>query len=76
MKYLVSIIGFVVGALLVRSTMLDAAEELGWRLFWHELSNGRIGSGEIGQVSSSATFIKVSLGALLGADLALVRRSP
>lgn len=67
MKYLFSVIGFFVGALLVRSMFLDNMEEMGWRLFWHELAQGNVGSGAIDQVSSSATFIKVALGGLVGA---------
>ena len=64
MKYLASLVGMVFCVLIVRGFMLDGAEEVGWRIFWSELSRGNIDA--IGQATGSATFAKVVIAAIVG----------
>lgn len=58
-------VGGIVGVLLVRALFLDPIEELGWRMFWGGIGNGR--SMDLGMVVQSATFAKCLAGLLLGA---------
>ncbi|ROZ64572.1 hypothetical protein [Ramlibacter sp. WS9] len=62
-----SLLGFVLGVVVVRAFMLDNVEELGWRIFWSEVQGGR--AGELGNVASSATFLKCFVGGIVGAAL-------
>ena len=64
LKYLASLVGMVFCVLIVRGFMLDGAEEVGWRMFWSELSRGNIDA--IGQATGSATFAKVVIAAIVG----------
>jgi hypothetical protein len=58
-------VGGIVGVLLVRAFVLDPIEELGWRMFWEGIGNGR--SMDFGMVVQSATFAKCLAGLVLGA---------
>jgi hypothetical protein len=68
MKAIFIIAGAAIGLLVVRVFMLDAIEEIAWRIFWHELFNGNITVG-MGEVFKSATFIKSLTGIVVGAAL-------
>jgi hypothetical protein len=58
-------VGGIVGVLLVRASFLDPLEELGWRMFWAAIGDGR--SMDFGMVVQSATFAKCLAGLVLGA---------
>lgn len=62
-------VGGVVGVLLVRAFFLDPIEELGWRMFWEGIGNGR--TMDLGMVVRSATFAKCLAGLVLGAGSGL-----
>ncbi len=66
-SFICTLIGMVVGLLVVRGFMLDSAEEIGWRIFWQAFANGNIGASEVGHIADSATFAKVVIGSLLWA---------
>ncbi|MGH8580557.1 MAG: hypothetical protein ACREVK_10730 [Gammaproteobacteria bacterium] len=72
MKAMFGIAGVALGLLVVRGFMLDPVEEIGWRMFWHELFQGNIGTDELGEVFKSATFVKSLVGTLVGGALGLV----
>ncbi|MDF7808709.1 hypothetical protein P4E94_14770 [Pontiellaceae bacterium B12219] len=40
MKYIIPIIGCVIGVLLVRWLWLNEYEVMGWQMFWHGILNG------------------------------------
>jgi len=58
-------VGAIVGVLLVRAFFLDPIEEIGWRMFWAAVGEGR--SMDFGMVIKSATFAKCLAGLVLGA---------
>lgn len=72
MKLVFMLVGAVVGLLLVRAFMLDAIEEIGWRLFWDALLNGHVSTSAIGKVLGSSTFTKSAIGMGVGAVLGLL----
>jgi hypothetical protein len=53
-------LGGVLGVLVVRGFFLDHLEELGWRMFWDGVANGRV--MDLGRVFGSATFMKCLVG--------------
>jgi hypothetical protein len=57
-------IGGIVGVVLVRGFFLDALEEIGWRMFWEGIGNGR--TMDLGMVMQSATFAKCLAGLMIG----------
>jgi hypothetical protein len=63
----VVLIGAILGLLIVRGFFLDAAEEIGWRIFWDALFRGHIGMRGFKEVAGSATFVKSILGIGIGA---------
>src|SRR5208282_2047334 len=58
-------VGGFVGVLIVRAFFLGPIEELGWRMFWDAIGDGR--SIDFGMVVQSATFAKCVAGLVLGA---------
>jgi WG containing repeat len=58
-------VGGFVGVLIVRAFFLGPFEELGWRMFWDAIGDGR--SVDLGMVVQSATFAKCLAGLVLGA---------
>ncbi|HYM76114.1 MAG TPA: WG repeat-containing protein [Candidatus Dormibacteraeota bacterium] len=58
-------VGGIVGVLIVRAFFLGPFEELGWRMFWEAVGEGR--SIDLGMVVQSATFAKCLAGLVLGA---------
>jgi hypothetical protein len=58
-------VGSIVGVLLVRAFFLDPIEELGWRMFWAAIGDGR--GMDFSMVVKSATFAKCLAGLVLGA---------
>src|ERR1700683_675714 len=58
-------VGGILGVLLVRVFFLDPFEELGWRMFWEAIGDGR--SMDFGMVVNSAVFAKCLTGLVLGA---------
>jgi hypothetical protein len=72
MRWILAIVGAVIGVLIVRSFFLDPIEEAGWRLFWEAFGGGHIGLSDLDQVSESTTFMKSALGAGVGAILEFV----
>lgn len=67
MKAVLIIFGALVGLLVVRGFFLDAAEELGWRLFWEAVFRGHVNVTDLDKVSGSATFTKSMIGLGVGA---------
>ena len=63
-------VGGIVGVLLVRAFFLDPIEELGWRMFWEGIGNGR--SMDLGMVVQSATFVKCVAGLVIGGALGIL----
>ncbi len=61
-------IGGIVGVALVRAFFLDTLEEIGWRMFWEGIGNGR--TMDLGMVVQSATFAKCLVGFLIGGAVA------
>ena len=59
-----SCIGGIVGVVLVRALFLDRVEEIGWRIFWEGIGNGRV--MDFGVVVQSTTFVKCLAGLLIG----------
>ena len=66
MRFIGAIVGMIVGVMLVRGFFFDAAEEIGWRVFWHQFRNGGISGKDFQHVSDSATMAKTLLGAAFG----------
>jgi len=58
-------VGGIVGVLIVRAFFLGPFEELGWRMFWEAVGEGRSINFEM--VVQSATFAKCLAGLVLGA---------
>jgi hypothetical protein len=61
-----TLIGALIGAALVRAFMLDTLEEMGFRMFWQTLREVRVDAINWGAVVTSATFMKIGFGALVG----------
>lgn len=66
MQQLYIIVGAIVGLLIVRGFLLDPLEEIGWRMFWNALFNGKLSAKGMDNVLGSATFIKSVMGIALG----------
>jgi hypothetical protein len=65
-----SCIGGILGVLLVRALFLDGIEEIGWRIFWEGLGNGRMMN--FGAVVQSSTFAKCLAGLVIGGTGAMI----
>jgi hypothetical protein len=65
-----SCIGGILGVLLVRVFFLDGIEEIGWRIFWEGLGNGRMMN--FGAVVQSSTFAKCLAGLVIGGAGAMI----
>lgn len=61
------LLGGIVGVVVVRLFFLDELEQLGWRMFWEELGNGRV--LDPGTVLRSSSFAKCVAGFLAGGIL-------
>jgi hypothetical protein len=62
--------GGILGVLLVRALFLDPIEEIGWRMFWDGLFDGRLMN--LGTVIQSVTFLKCLVGFILGGGAAVL----
>jgi hypothetical protein len=69
---ILALVGAAVGFMTVRGFMLDAIEEIGWRLFWEAFFKGDLRSSDWGMVFKSATFLKLAIGTLIGGAAGLV----
>jgi hypothetical protein len=59
-----SVVGGVLGLLIVRGFFLDPFQEMGWSMFWHGLTNGE--PMDISTVLQSTTLYKCLGGFILG----------
>ena len=67
-----ALVGGAVGFMTVRGFMLDAIEEIGWRLFWEALFKRDMRSRDWVTVFKSATFVKLAVGTLVGGAAGLI----
>jgi hypothetical protein len=71
-KVICTLVGAIIGLMVVRGFLLDTIEEMGWRMFWHGFFNGKLRSRDIQMVFQSATFMKSILGIIAGGVAGLI----
>lgn len=74
MKWIGLIIGAIVGVFLVRIFFLDQIETIAWELFWEEVFSGKFSGSkeEMNTILSSNTFLKCSVGFVLGGFIGFI----